>query len=203
MFAFDDAALDLGPFDVFRMVLGRSYSVHGEVTGLRMTVVQNGDGAVNVSRIGSHGPPGAPPTPEQRRDFEQTLRRLRADFALRDARIDVLDPQGRRLESIRGLDATVDKRAGSTDFDLRLAADLLGPSDDGDPGRVELSTSVDGTLQRPLVAQLTAAGLDLARYRGVAQGCSRPTSWRRWRAWSTATSPCAPRASAAPRISPW
>ncbi len=151
-----------------------TFDVGGEVHGVRLLVLQNKDGTLNVQKLGGagvspsieidHG--DAPDSKgEEASAAEGFLRNLRADLALRDVAIDVVHADKGTLESIRKLNATVDKRLGSTDFDVKVDAELAGPDASKPPGKLQIDADVDATLQRPIDVQITSAGFDFARYR--------------------------------------
>jgi len=143
--------------------------VAGEIQGVRLVVLQNEDGTTNLQALGggvSRGRRGTGSgTDVEVHGDADFLQRLRADFAVRDAAVDVVHATQGTLESIRRLDATLDKRFGSTDFDFSVDAELAGPDPARPPGKLRLDVDVDASLQRPIDVQFTAAGLDVARYR--------------------------------------
>lgn len=160
------ARLQIGWFKALRGV----FDLGGELQGVRLLVRQRADGRLNVKEIGSDDDgdvDGRSGSVEVKGDgdLKYWLERVRADFALRDVAIDVVHEEKGTLESIRRLNATIDKRFGSTDFNLTLDAELAGPDASKPPGKVQIAADVDASLQRPIDVQLTSAGFDFARYR--------------------------------------
>jgi hypothetical protein len=150
--------------------LSGSVDVAGEVHGVRLLVLQNRDGMLNVQALGGadrdeKGRDGSIEIESDEDQLERFLPRLRADVALRDVAIDVVHEEKGTLESIRKLDATIDKRFGTTDFDVKLDAELAAVDASRPPGKLQLDADVDATLRRPIDVQLTTAGFDFARYR--------------------------------------
>lgn len=151
--------------------LGARLDVGGELQGLELRLVQRADGSLRLPR-GGQVDVDIEPRPDQRpprgvggSDLQNLLQRIRADLALRDVTIDLVHETQGTLEQIRRLQATIDKRPGSTDFELSLSAEFPAPNRDQAPGKLALTGSVDGTMRRPIELQLTAAGLDFGRYR--------------------------------------
>ena len=163
--------LERASFDIGWLGLIRGdVDIAGEVRGLNMLVYQRKDGGVNVEGLeggdssSSHRDP-ADPGKTVHVAANTTLERLRVNLALRDITIDVVHEERGVIESIRRLQGTVDKRAGSTDFKFQLSAELAGPDASKPPGKLQVDADVDGTMQRPLEFQITSAGFDFARYR--------------------------------------
>lgn len=160
------ASLDIGWLGLIR----GDVDVAGEVRGLSVLVYQRKDGSVNVEALdgGDASSPHRDPVDPGKTvhvSANTTLERLRANLALRDVTIDVVHEERGVIESIRRLQGTIDKRAGSTDFKFQLSAELAGPGTSKQPGKLQVDADVDGTMQRPLEIQITSAGFDFARYR--------------------------------------
>lgn len=163
--------LERASFDIGWLGLIRGdVDIAGEVRGLSVLVYQRKDGSVNVDRLdgsGASSPHGGSSGSSNTVHVgaNTTLERLRANLALRDITIDVVHEERGVIESIRRLQGTIDKRAGSTDFKFQLSAELAGPDASKPPGKLQVDADVDGAMQRPLEIQLTSAGFDFARYR--------------------------------------
>lgn len=168
------ARLQIGWTSLLRAAL----DVSGEISGVHLHVLQRADGAVNLSHLGAGGGSvsGRGDVGQRDGDIAADLERVRANFALRDVAIDVVHEEKGTLETIRRLEATIDKRFGSTDFDLDLEAELAGPDASKPPGKLELAADVDASLQRPIDVQLTSAGFDFARYRPLVDSLLGPTA---------------------------
>lgn len=167
------ASLDIGWLGLLR----GDVDIAGEVRGLSMLVYQRKDGSVNFEGLGggdspaSHDSSGGTDRSSGGTDrtvhveANTTLERLRVNLALRDITIDVVHEERGVIESVRRLEGTIDKRAGSTDFKFQMSAELAGPDASKPPGKLQMDADVDGSMQRPLEFQITSAGFDFARYR--------------------------------------
>lgn len=163
--------LERASFDIGWLGLIRGdVDIAGEVRGLSVLVYQRKDGKVNVDGLDGgdpsyshHGQTDSGNTAQV--SANTSLQRLRVNLAMRDITIDVVHEERGVIESIRRLQGTIDKRAGSTDFKFDLSAELAGPDASKPPGKLQVDADVDGTMQRPLEVQITSAGFDFARYR--------------------------------------
>jgi len=167
---------DLGLANLLR---GR-FDLSGAITGLHLVVDQRADGSTNVEALGRHanrsgsGGPGSgsgtgsssdPSSGRGKIEIRgaENLANLRLSLQLHEATLE-LRRDGQPLEALTELTCTVQKPFGSQKLTLDLDT-RLRPLAAGDlPGRLTARLDADLGTQEVL-ALLTAAGLDLQRFR--------------------------------------
>lgn len=164
-----------GDLALLQLVRGR-VDLQGTAAGLVVHVLQDEQGRSNVEALGgatgSGGPGGGGQGRVEVGGEDLDLAWLRCDLELVDGRVEIRRGS-ETLESLQNLDCSVQKEFGTQVLAIDLSADLHRPAQPDLPGRLALRADVNAETM-VVDSQLTAAGLELQRYRPLLAAFLQP-----------------------------
>lgn len=151
-----------GDVALLQLVRGR-IDLSGSIDGLAVYFEQDAAGRSNLEALGGEGRSSGGAVEIEPDSDSTDLARLRLDFDLQDGLVEIRR-NGELLESLRNLHCKLNKEFGSQILRMDLRTDLHRPDRPDHPGNLALRADVDAQTM-VVDSQLTAAGLDLSRYR--------------------------------------